>query len=150
MPGQKIRATLLPVAAAFHSRLVQDAAEPFAQKIASVPFLGPGLPVYSNTTGAPYPASPDAVKKLLSSHLMNPVRFIEEIESMYADGVRIFVEIGPRAVLTGLINAILKDRPAHAMAMDGSSGRHSGVADLGRTLCLLSALGYPVTLTEWK
>jgi len=81
---------------------------------------------------------------------MNPVRFIEEIESMYADGVRIFVEIGPRAVLTGLINAILKDRPAHAMAMDGSSGRHSGVADLGRTLCLLSALGYPVTLTEWK
>jgi acyl transferase domain-containing protein len=147
---KKIRATLLPVAAAFHSRLVQAAAEPFAQKIASVPFFGPGLPVYSNTTGAPYPDSPDAAKKIFSSHLMNPVRFIEEIETMHADGVLIFVEVGPRAVLTGLIKAILKDQPAYALAVDASSGRHSGIADLGRTLCMLSALGYPVNLTEWK
>jgi acyl transferase domain-containing protein len=147
---KKIRATLLPVAAAFHSRLVQAAAEPFAQKIASVSFLRPTRPVYSNTTGTPYPESPEAARKLLSSHLMNPVRFIEEIEAMHGDGIRTFVEVGPKAVLTGLIGAILKDYPAHSLALDGSSGRKSGIADLGRALCSLSALGYPVELTEWK
>ncbi|MDX9820251.1 MAG: ACP S-malonyltransferase, partial [Desulfococcus multivorans] len=147
---KKLRATILPVAAAFHSRLVAAAAAPFADKIAAASFHETGLPVYSNTTGKPYPLGADAAKSLLSGHLMHPVRFIEEIESMYRDGVRIFLEVGPRAVLTGLIKAILKDRPAHALAVDASSGRHNGLADLARALCGMAALGYPVRLAEWK
>jgi acyl transferase domain-containing protein len=147
---KKIRATLLPVAAAFHSKLVQSAAEPFKEKIASVEFLKSLIPVYSNTTGAPYPASEEDAKKILGNHLMNPVNFIDEIQNMYQSGIRIFVEVGPRAVLTGLIKAILKDKKIYAMPVDASSGRRSGLTDMAKTLCMLASIGYPVKLTEWK
>ncbi len=146
----KIRATVLPVAAAFHSKLVREAAEPFKKKIASVQFSQFRIPVYSNTTGAPYPDAEPEAKAILSNHLMNPVRFIEEIQSMYRDGVRIFVEVGPRTVLTGLIKAILKDRDIYAMALDASSGRRSGITDACKTLCTLASIGYPVDLLQWK
>ena len=146
----KIRALILPVSAAFHSKLVAAAAEPFKKEIASAIFLNARIPVYSNTTGLPYPDTENAAKKLLGRHLLNPVNFIEEIQNMYQDGTKIFVEVGPRTVLTGLINAILKDKPVYAMAMDGSSGRKSGITDLAKMLCMLSSVGYPAAVAKWK
>jgi len=146
----KIRAMVLPVAAAFHSRLIKDAAEPFKKKIASVEFSHSRIPVYSNTTGAPYPDSPEDAKRILGNHLMNPVNFIDEIQNMYQTGIRIFVEVGPRTILTGLIKTILKDQNIYALAVDASSGRGSGITDLAKTLCLLASLGYPVELKKWK
>jgi len=146
----KIRATILPVAAAFHSKLVKDAAEPFKKKIASVAFSDSQIPVYSNTTGMPYPASAKDAKKILGNHLMNPVNFIEEIQNMYQNGIRIFVEVGPKTVLTGLIKAILKDQNIFAVGVDASSGRRSGIMDLAKTLCMLASIGYPVDLKKWK
>ena len=144
-----VRAIQLPVAAAFHSRLVESAARPFQASIQSIAFLNADTPVYSNTSGRPYPADPDAAKQLLGSHLMNPVNFIDNIEQMYADGVDVFIEVGPKTVLTGLIRAILKDRDHTAIAVDASSGKRSGVRDLGAVLCKLSAIGYPVNLSSW-
>ncbi len=146
----KIRATVLPVAAAFHSKLIKDAAEPFQEKIASVDFSDARIPVYSNTTGAPYPDPAEDAKIILGNHLINPVNFIEEIQSMYQDGNRIFVEVGPRTVLTGLIKAILKDQNIFAVGMDASSGRQSGITDLAKILCMLASIGYPVKLKKWK
>ncbi len=146
----KIRATVLPVAAAFHSKLVKGAVEPFQKKIASVVFSLSRIPVYSNTTGMPYPASAKDAKKILGNHLMNPVNFIEEIQNMYQNGIRIFVEVGPRTILTGLIKAILKNQDIYALAVDASSGRHSGVTDIAKTICMLASIGYPVALKEWK
>jgi len=95
----KIRAIILPVAAAFHSKLVKDAAEPFQNKIASIEFSGSKIPVYSNTTGVPYPDPEEETKEILGRHLLNPVYFIDEIQNMYKNGLRIFIEVGPRTVL---------------------------------------------------
>ncbi|MDA3895420.1 MAG: acyltransferase domain-containing protein [Desulfobacteraceae bacterium] len=147
---KKIRATVLPVAAAFHSKLVQDAAEPFKAKIDSVEFSDPRIPVYSNTTTAPYPDSKENAKKILGNHLMNPVNFIEEIQNMHQHGTSIFVEVGPRTILTGLIKSILADQTVFTMAVDASSGRRSGLTDFAKTLCMLASIAYPVKLTEWK
>jgi acyl transferase domain-containing protein len=147
---KKIRATVLPVAAAFHSKLVQSAAEPFKAKIDSVKFFDSQIPVYSNTTAMPYPDTEKETKEILGYHLMNPVNFIEEIRNMYQNGIRIFVEVGPRTVLTGLINSILSDQPVFTMAVDASSGRRSGLTDIAKTLCLLASIGYTVKLSEWK
>ncbi|MBC2715519.1 MAG: acyltransferase domain-containing protein [Desulfobacteraceae bacterium] len=146
----KIKATILPVSAAFHSKLIKDAAEPFKKKIASVEFSHSQIPVYSNTTGTPYPDSAEDAKEILGNHLMNPVNFIEEIQNMYQNGNNIFVEVGPRTVLTGLIKAILKDQEIYAMAVDASSGRRSGITDIAKTLCMLASIGYPVKLTKWQ
>jgi hypothetical protein len=61
-----------------------------------------------------------------------------------------FLKQGPKNVLTGLIQSILKDRSCHALSVDSSNGRDDGLEDLAKTLCYLSALGYPVKLDQWE
>src|SRR6056297_1690609 len=144
-----IRAIRLPVAAAFHSRLVESAARPFQHTLQTIDFLASDIPVYSNTTGRPYPTDDEAAKQLLGRHLTNPIHFIDDIETMCADVVDMFIEVGPKTVLTGLIRSILKDRDHAAIALDASSGKKPGIRDLANTLCQLAASGYPVDLNRW-
>ena len=68
---------------------------------------------------------------------------------MYAAGIRTFVEVGPGARLSGIVKAILGDRDFAAVAVDSSSGKRSGVADLARTLAQLAALGHTVRIAAW-
>ncbi len=146
----KFRALRLPVSAAFHSRLVAAAKAPFAEALDREEFHPSGTPVYSNTTAQPYPTDPEAIRRILAHHLLEPVNFLQEIENLYASGAVTFLEVGPKTVLTGLVGAILKDRPHHACALDASSGKLFGILDLARTLCRLAALGYAVDLTGWE
>jgi malonyl CoA-acyl carrier protein transacylase len=106
----RIRAMLLPVSAAFHSRLVSDAAEGFREKIETVDILPASIPVYSNKTAMPYPVEEADVRRLFGEHLISPVNFMDQIQRMHADGVNLFIEVGPKNALTGLVNAILKGR----------------------------------------
>jgi len=146
----KYRTVRLPVSAAFHSRLVESAREPFAAALQSIA-LHPGTtPVYSNTTGEPYPTDVDAIRTLLGNHLRNPVNFVAEIETLYNHGGRIFIEVGPKTVLTGLVRTILKGRSCHALAMDASNGKNFAIADLARLLSQLAALGCPIRWDEWE
>jgi acyl transferase domain-containing protein len=145
----KIRTTPLPVAAAFHSSLVRDAAEPFQQTLEQFVFRPSGIPVYSNTSGAPYPDSPQEAKILLGRHMINPVNFVDEIEHMHRDGCRVFVEVGPKSVLTGLVKSILEGKDFFAISIDQTSGRRSGLGDLAKALCHLASIGYPVDLARW-
>jgi polyketide-type polyunsaturated fatty acid synthase PfaA len=116
-------ATFLPVSGAFHSSFVAHAQAPFAQALEAVAFSTPRIPVYSNSTGAPYPASPDAIRELLARHIVSPVNFQAEIEAVHAAGGRVFVECGPGSVLTGLVGNILAGQPHVAIALNpGKSG----------------------------
>ncbi|WP_223913392.1 type I polyketide synthase [Geobacter sp. AOG1] len=147
--ARKLTCKRLPVAAAFHSALVADAAAPFLTELADIDLSPGNLPVYANTTAAPYPADPAAAKELLAGQLARPVEFVAEIEAMYAAGIRTFVEVGPGARLSGLIDGILGERDHVAVAIDASSGRRAGIADLARALAQLAVLGYGVRLTAW-
>ena len=105
----------IPVACAFHSPVVAEAAETFKVVLSGVEMHPPSFPVWSNTTAAPH--GPD-LRDALARHLARPVRFVDEIEAMYETGVRVFVEAGPGGVLTKLVGAILGDRPHTAVACD--------------------------------
>jgi acyl transferase domain-containing protein/NAD(P)-dependent dehydrogenase (short-subunit alcohol dehydrogenase family)/acyl carrier protein len=140
----------LPVSSAFHSPLIASAAEPFQAFLKTIDFSEARIPVFANTTGSPYPADPDEVRELLGRQLMNPVDFMPEIENLYASGIRTFLEVGPKSVLTGLIRAILDNRDFNAVALDGSGGRDFGVADLARCLCRISAAGHFADLSQWE
>jgi acyl transferase domain-containing protein len=102
----------LSVAAAFHSPLLKAAEGLFAQALKGIRLGRPTLDVWSNTTAERYPQEPAAIKRRLEEHLVNPVRFIDEIEAMYRDGARVFIEVGPGGVLTGLVKKILADKEA--------------------------------------
>jgi acyl transferase domain-containing protein len=116
-------ATFLPVSGAFHSAFVAHAQAPFAQALDQVAFSSPRIPVYANSTGQRYPASPDDVRTQLANHIVTPVNFRQEIEAMHAAGGRVFVECGPGSVLTGLVGDILSGQPHLAVALNpGKSG----------------------------
>ena len=144
-----LRCTALNVAAAFHSELVADAAGPFAEKLQDVAFREARTPVYANTNGAPYPADADAARALLANQLAKPVEFVQEIEAMYAAGIRVFLEVGPGARLTGMVKAILGERPHQALAIDAANGKRSALLDLARALAQLAVLGQSLHLERW-
>lgn len=144
-----ISARKLPVATAFHSSIVADAEQPFAQWLASVPFSTPNVAVYSNTAAAAYPGGDDAARALLSGQISRQVRFVEMIEAMYAAGARTFVEVGAGAVLTGLTKRILGDRTHRALTVDRKG--KNGVEALWLALGELIAAGAPVQLSAaWQ
>ncbi len=146
---RNLRGKKLPVAAAFHSPLVSTASRAFRPELEEVEFAPSQLPVYANSTATQYPADPAAARDLLASQLARPVNFVNEIEQMYADGVRTFLEVGPGAVLTGLVNSILSGREYRAIALDSSNGRRGGIFDLAHALAQLSASGYSIRLDAW-
>jgi acyl transferase domain-containing protein/acyl carrier protein/NAD(P)-dependent dehydrogenase (short-subunit alcohol dehydrogenase family) len=139
----------LPVAAAFHSPLVADAAAPFLAGLADIRWGSPTMPVYANSTAAPYPADTATAKELLAGQLARPVEFVAQIEAMYAAGIRCFVEVGPGARLSGLVKAILGDKEHSCVALDSSNGKRNGLVDLGRCLAQLSVLGLELNLQLW-
>ncbi len=125
LKGKGYASTVLPVSAAFHTSLVAHAAAPFAEAVAATPFHPCQVPVYSNTTGEPYPEDAEAAKKILANHMLNPVLFKRQIENIYAAGGRVFVEIGPRSILTHLVENILANKPHLAIALNASRRRDS-------------------------
>jgi acyl transferase domain-containing protein/NAD(P)H-dependent flavin oxidoreductase YrpB (nitropropane dioxygenase family)/NAD(P)-dependent dehydrogenase (short-subunit alcohol dehydrogenase family) len=136
-----LAARRIEVACAFHSPIVAPARESFGRRLAEVAFGSPRIPVYSNATAAPYPADPEAVRKMLADHVALPVRFADEIEAMYDAGARIFVEAGPGRVLSGLVARILKGRP-HVVVSCEESGE--GLAHFLGALAKLAVHGVAV------
>ncbi|MCP4991905.1 MAG: acyltransferase domain-containing protein, partial [Colwellia sp.] len=100
----------LPVSAAFHTPLVGHAQKPFASAIDNAKFNKPVVPVYSNSTAKAHSNKASDIKKSLKNHILESVHFNEEIDNIYADGGRVFVEFGPKNVLTKLVENILKDK----------------------------------------
>ena len=90
------------------------------------------LPFYSNRDGAPHSSDGRAIWSDLAQQIAAPVHFGDMIERMYADGVRTFVEVGPRDVLTSLVGSILDGREHQAIALDRSAHDRSAMAACGR------------------
>lgn len=139
-----IGAQRLPVACAFHSAFVAPAQERLAERLRATPIAAPRIPVFSNETAAPYPDDAAAVAQRLAAHLVRPVDFAGEVEAMHDAGARIFVECGPRTVLSGLVRRTLGERPHVCAALD--RGGRDGTAQLLDCLATLVAEGVPVDL----
>jgi acyl transferase domain-containing protein len=134
----------LPVACAFHTPLMKGARVELDRALASAHFHLPSVPVYSNSLAAPYPAEAESISRVLSDHLMAPVRFVDQIKEMYAAGARVFVEVGPGAVLTTLTRKIAPD--ATAIALDRADTR--GLVQFLQGLAQLAVTGVPVDTTR--
>jgi [acyl-carrier-protein] S-malonyltransferase len=97
------RARRLDVTGAFHSALMAPAAARLGVALERTPFAAPRIPVFSNGTAAPF-GDPRAE---LAQNLLRPVRWRETLLALRAAGVERFVELGPGAVLTGLVKRTL-------------------------------------------
>jgi polyketide-type polyunsaturated fatty acid synthase PfaA len=110
LKGKGYKVVPLPVSAAFHTPLVGHAQKPFAKAIDSAKFNAPTIPVFSNSTGKAHSTKPSEIKKSLKKHILESVHFNQEIDNIYADGGRVFIEFGPKNVLTKLVENILSDK----------------------------------------
>ncbi len=99
------RALPLAVSGAFHSPLMEPARLELADAIDKTPFRIPACPVYQNVTALPA-TDPAVIKENLLRQLTSPVRWTQTVQNMVADGADYFLEIGPGAVLQGLVGRI--------------------------------------------
>jgi len=97
------RARRLDVTGAFHSPLMQPAAARLRAALESTPVSAMEIPVYSNGSAAPFVD----IRDELAENLLRPVRWRETLLALRTAGVDRFVELGPGAVLTGLVKRTL-------------------------------------------
>lgn len=105
-------------------------------------FRPTALPVYSCTTAAPFPDNPAAIRSLAVAHWAAPVEFTRAIERMYADGIRLFVEAGPRGNLSAFIEDILRGKSF--AALPANVQRRPGMVQFNHLIAQLAAHGRPI------
>ena len=106
------RALVLPVGGAFHSPLMEPARQELAECIEQTNFMTPNCPIYQNVTASPT-TDPNVIKENLLKQLTSPVRWTHTVENMISDGATDFIEVGPGAVLQGLVGQISSDVNAY-------------------------------------
>ena len=99
------RALLLAVSAPFHSSLMKPAAEALREKLATVTFHAPRLPVFNNIDVV-VQTSPDAIRDALYRQAFGPVRWVEVTQALKARGLTHIFECGPGKVLSGLVKRV--------------------------------------------
>lgn len=102
------RALKLKVGGAFHSPLMEPARTELAEAIEQTSFNKPVCPVYQNVNAKPQ-TDPVTIKENLVAQLTAPVRWTQSVENMIADGAAKFTEVGPGAVLQGLVKKVNKE-----------------------------------------
>ncbi|MDR6860329.1 ACP S-malonyltransferase [Variovorax guangxiensis] len=99
------RALPLPVSAPFHSSLMRPAAEALRERLASVSFAAPQIPILNNIDVA-VETDADRIRDALVRQAAGPVRWVESVLALKARGVEVIVECGPGKVLAGMAKRI--------------------------------------------
>lgn len=108
LENQDYRVVGLKVSMAFHSPIMKTIRDEMARFIADIDFSAPRIPVLSNTTTRVYPDRPEAIRGIIMDHLEKPVHFMQNTIRLRNDfGIGHFLEIGPKATLSDLINDTL-------------------------------------------
>ena len=107
----KARVIPLNVAGAFHSKLMQSAADEFIETAKTIAFNPPKVEFYSNVLGTKLDDISN-MPEMLARHIVSPVRFTSELNEMEKAGYENFIELGPNKVLTGLVKKTLKGKTA--------------------------------------
>ncbi len=103
----KGRALPLAVSGAFHSPLMQEACEGLAAHMRRAVWHRPVCPVYSNVTATGL-TDGESIREAMLVQMTSPVRWIDIMRAQYADGRRAFLEVGPKAVLSKMVDRCLE------------------------------------------
>jgi len=121
------RAILLPVAGAYHSRLMKSAQDKLAAVLASAPIQSPKVPVVCNFEARPV-STPEEIRSTLTSQVTGSVRWVESIQHLVAAGHTLFIELGPDATLAGLVGKI--DKTVKVITIKDTASLDAAVAQL--------------------
>lgn len=99
------RVVPLAVSVACHTPLMGGAAESLSRALAETPLQPAHIPVISNVTAQPQ-SDPQEIRATLLRQLVSPVRWVESVRAIAQTGATAILEVGPKAVLAGLIRRI--------------------------------------------
>lgn len=105
--NQKGRGMELKVSGAFHSPMMAEANKELAPLLQKAIWQKPRFPIYCNLDGQPTNDG-ESLKEKCLQQMISPVRWIETVRKLYADGTRCWIEIGPKAVLSKMVAPCLK------------------------------------------
>ena len=120
------RATMLNVAGAYHSRLMESAYEKLGAVLQRVPIHAPRFPVISNVTGEEV-RTPIEIRRTLQDQVTGTVRWLDCMERLLELGCDFFIELGPGAVLAGLLRRTRKDMVVISFADKDSINNCAGL-----------------------
>ena len=135
----------LPVSHAFHTEIVAPASGPLRATLQRLHLRPPSLPIVANVTGRLYPMGPGVEEEmldLLARQVASPVQFVAGLRTLYDEGARIFVEVGPKRALQGFASDVLGDDEVLTLATN--QPRSGGVVSFNQALCGLYAAGLGV------
>ena len=135
---------LLPYDRPYHTPLYQEVSDHFLQFFNNQKIVSPSIDLYSCATTRRYPTTPSEIRQLAVDQWSRPVRFRETIETMYAAGARIFVEVGPRGNLSGFVEDILEKR--RHIAIPSNVPNRSAITQINHMIGLLAAHGVTMRL----
>jgi len=134
------QATKIPVSHAFHTKIVAPASQPLRRFIEKMNLQPPKLPVIANVTGDVYPTDREEILDLLAQQVASPVQYVRGVQRLYELGARVFIEVGPKRVLSTLATDILKEK-TDVVVFSTNHPRKGDVLSFHEALCRLYAAG---------
>ena len=135
----------LPFGRAYHTELFGPVADAYRHYYENIEFGAGRVPLYSACSAGPFPEDAPSIRALASKQWEAKVRFTETAERLYADGVRVFVEIGPSGNLTSFVSDALRGHE-QVVAVASNSRRRSGIQQLNHMLAQLFSCGVPLRM----
>jgi acyl transferase domain-containing protein/acyl carrier protein/NAD(P)-dependent dehydrogenase (short-subunit alcohol dehydrogenase family) len=140
----------LQVSHAFHTKIVAPAGESLAKILSSMNICPPAIPIISNVTGEFYPMGPGVVPEMISllgRQVSSPVQFIKGLNTLYAAGARLFVEMGPKRILYGFVEDVLSERE-DVVSLFTNHPRIGETTSVNLALCGLYAAGLGLCVAQ--
>ncbi|MES2154544.1 MAG: SDR family NAD(P)-dependent oxidoreductase [bacterium] len=143
-----MQAQPLPVSAAFHSAIVAPASQPLRKVLGRLDVKSPQVRVLSNVGAQPYQDDVEWIRDNLATQVASPVEWIDIVERMYAEGVRTFIEVGPKLALTNFVRDILGNAGRaggpvpDAVAIGSNHPKKGGVTHANELFAFLGAWGF--------
>lgn len=136
----------LPIAIPYHTELVNNAVDTSQKEFRELTFVSPEKTAWLCSTASELPKDPEAVRKITTELFSKPIMLRETVQRMHEDGVRIFVEVGPRGGLTTLVGDILADKQ-HIAVASNVAGRPA-VTQINHLLAQLFVNGVSMNLVN--
>jgi acyl transferase domain-containing protein/acyl carrier protein/NAD(P)-dependent dehydrogenase (short-subunit alcohol dehydrogenase family) len=135
------QAQRIPVSHAFHTRIVAPASGPLRKQLDRFHIAPPRITMVANVTGELYPTTVEEIKDILEKQIASPVQWVKGIETLYREGARCFVEVGPKKALKGFVDDVLGNKP-DVVSLFTNHPKTGTIQSFNQALCGLYAAGY--------
>ncbi len=135
------QAQRIPVSHAFHTRIVAPASGPLRRQLDRFHIAPPRITMVANVTGELYPTTIEEIKDILEKQIASPVQWVKGVETLYREGARCFVEVGPKKALKGFVDDVLGNKP-DVVSLFTNHPKTGTIQSFNQALCGLYAAGY--------